>query len=103
MLATLLLAVLHFKVDIVEIADAVVIRLFLFTQLGHFMDFRVIHNLQHILGGVGTQILDLDLIGFETLSWHARRLLDFVQDDKDVFDIAVQEVKRLIYWKSHDL
>jgi hypothetical protein len=79
--ATLLLTVLHFKVDVVEIADAVLISLLLFAQFGHFMDFRIVHNFQHILSRVGTQVLDLDLIGFETLWWHARRFFDFLQND----------------------
>jgi len=99
----LLFATLYFKVNIVEIADAVVTSLFLFAQLGHFMDFRIVHDFQHILGRVRTQILDFDLVGFEALFGHAWRVLDFLQDDEEVLDIAVQKVERLIYWESHGL
>ena len=44
--APLFLSVLHFKVDIVEIAEAVLVSLFLLSQRGHFIDFLVVHNLQ---------------------------------------------------------
>ena len=65
------------------------------------MDFRIVHDFQDILCCVGTQILDLDLVGFETVFGHSWRLLDLFQDEEDVLDIAVQKVERLIYWESH--
>jgi hypothetical protein len=78
LLAPLLFAVLHFKVDVVEIANPVVISLFLSAQLRHLVDFLIVHHFEYILGGVGTQISDLDLVGFEALLGHAWSILDFL-------------------------
>jgi len=92
----LFLSFLHFKVNIVKIAEVVLVSLFLPPQGGHFIDFPVVHNFQHVLGRVGTQIFDIDSIRIESSLRHAWSLLDFLQNDDEVFDTAVQEIERLV-------
>src|SRR5260370_17123357 len=82
-------------------AWAVPVSLFLFAQPGHFVNFLVVHNFQHVLGRMGTQILDLDFIGIKSSLRDAWGLLDFLQDDHEVLDVAVQEIEGFIDWKSH--
>src|SRR5258708_40361464 len=50
---------------------------------------------------MGTQILDLDFIGIKSSLRDAWGLLDFLQDDHEVLDVAVQEIEGFIDWKSH--
>jgi hypothetical protein len=88
LLAAFVFPVLHFEINVVAIPNTVIIGILLPAQLGCFIEFHIVHYFQNILGRLGAQMLDLDLIGFKFVSWNTGRLFDFFQDADDVLEIS---------------
>lgn len=52
---------------------------------------------------LGTEIFNIDSICIKSPLRDTRSLLDFVQDDHEILNIAVQKVEGFVDWESHGL